>query len=974
MKTFIRFLTAGLMGMAIAVIWTGCSVKPQPQVTEIQPGTPDNIKRTEILERVKFELDTAKANLARRKCSATAGNVEAGRRILKENIPAAETLPKTRFVLDELQRVEIQNLEAWATELEKEAQEVGVAEQYRDAREKLRALLAIKEAGLSVEKRDGIELKIRQLDQAYEAQKVKEAIRMTNLEPYVVNREIDQLYREAQHLYDRGRYAEARDKVERILVSKPYEERAIRLMVQISKALQATGEVTREKVFIDMLTVQGWRWALPSTPTLDNFDSYGGFLYGSGDLVKDSTQMLGSISNAYSPGWTAGAAGRNGADASAAFSRTLNARTAAQKRVLEDLASTDEIWIIEKLTARRPGAQAPVRADLLATGKDGELIPIPLQHSSYSVKVAGILAETHVRQTYANPFAAKIEAVYVFPLPDDAAVTDFIMVIGERKIRGLIREREEAKRIYEEARSQGHVAALLTEERPNLFTQKVANIEPGKQIDIDLTYFNTAKYLDGEFELALPTVVGPRYNPAGTTDGVDAVPRGKGCKSPQAVAVEYLAPNERNGHLIDIAVELDPQVAVEKIASSSHEITIKALGGGRSRITLAARETMPNRDFILRWHPAGKPLQTAFWTGGQGDERTFAMLLLPPADEKELPRQPREMIFIVDRSGSMSGQPMAKVQEAMRNCLNGLDGNDTFQIVEFSNQASSFSPAPVPATETNVKLAIEYVSLLDGNGGTEVAAGLKCAFGIPHDPKKLRIVSIMTDGFIGNEMQILIQVKEQLGEARIFAFGVGTSVNRYLIESLAKVGHGAAAFVSLNEDSATVVGQFYRRAAYPALTDVAIDWGKLEVEDVYPKRLPDLFAGRPVLVTGRLKSAIPARAGITVCGSRGGKISRSRIPVAESAVPTPAVCHIWARHKIAQLLTDNAGENTESFRQALTEFSISHTVLCPYTAFLAVDASRITAGDAGHSVNVPVPVPAGVRYDATVLEPEQHKQ
>jgi Ca-activated chloride channel family protein len=643
------------------------------------------------------------------------------------------------------------------------------------------------------------------------------------------------------------------------------------------------------------------------------------------------------------------------------------------ERKLVGIPATDEIWIIEKPAARPAGTAPAARPDLLAAGKNGELIPIPLQHSSYEVKVAGILAETHVRQTYANPFTAKIEATYVFPLPDDAAVTDFLMIIGQRKIRGIIREREEAKQIYEEAKRQGYVAALLTEERPNIFTQKIANIEPGKQIDVEITYFNTAKYLDGEFELALPTVVGPRYNPAGTTNGIDAVPRGKGCKSPQAVAIEYLAPNERSGHMIDVTVELDPQVTLERIASSSHEIATQSLGDGRSRITLKAQEMVPNRDFILRWRPAGKPLQTAFWIGGDEKERTFALLLMPPASEKELPRQPREMIFIVDRSGSMSGRPMAKVQEAMRNCLNGLDGHDTFQIVEFSNQASSFGPEPVPATETNLKRAIDYVNRLDGNGGTEVAAGLKCAFGIPHDPKKLRIVSIMTDGYIGNEMQILTQVQEQLGDARIFAFGVGNSVNRYLIESLAKVGHGAAAFVGLNEDSGTAVGQFYRRAAYPALTEVAIEWGGLQVDEVFPKHLPDLFVGRPVLVTGRLVSAISKDTRITIAGTRGGETVRAHLPVSSATIPVPAVCHIWAKHKIAQLMIDNAGDRNQEFQKSLTEFSINHTVLCPYTAFLAVDASRITEGNAGYSVNVPVPVPDGVRYDTTVLDPGQRK-
>lgn len=629
----------------------------------------------------------------------------------------------------------------------------------------------------------------------------------------------------------------------------------------------------------------------------------------------------------------------------------------------------DEVWIVERPQARPDKPGVFPRPDLLATGKAGELVPIPLQHSSYEARVAGILAETHVRQTYANPFAAKIEATYVFPLPEDAAVTDFLVTIGERKIRGLVREREEAKRLYQEAKNQGYVAALLTEERPNLFTQKLANLEPGKQIDVEITYFNTAKLLDGEFELALPTVVGPRYNPAGSTGGIDAVPRGKGCTSPQAVAVEYLAPDERSGHLVDIAVELDPQVPLEKISSPSHAIAAQDLGGGRTRITLQAKETVPNRDFILRWRPAGQALQTAFWTGGDADERTFALLLAPPASEAELPRQPREMIFVVDRSGSMDGKPMAKVREAMRNCLNGLDVNDTFQIVEFSSNASSFGDRPVPATEGNVRKAIDYINKLNSGGGTEVEAGFKCAFAIPHDSQKLRIVSIMTDGYIGNEAEILRLVQDQLGDARIFAFGVGNSVNRYLVEELARVGYGAAAIVGLDEDSGAAIDQFYRRAAYPALTDVAIDWGGLQVTEVYPRRIPDLFVGRPVLVTGRLLAPATPGTRIALSGKRGGEPVRQTIPGPAAATPIPAVAHLWARHKIAGMLADPAAASQPEFQKALVDFSVSHAVLCPYTAFLAVDASRVTEGQAGYSVNVPVPVPDGVRYDTTVRAP-----
>ncbi|MHC4744473.1 MAG: VIT and vWA domain-containing protein, partial [Planctomycetota bacterium] len=392
--------------------------------------------------------------------------------------------------------------------------------------------------------------------------------------------------------------------------------------------------------------------------------------------------------------------------------------------------TADEIWVIAKkahYTApaddERPGCGA-----MMAVIPDEEKeIPLPLKHTDVKGQISGYIATVEVTQQFHNPYDEKIEAVYIFPLPQNAAINEFIMVIGNRKIRGIIRERKEAERIYHEARRQGHTASLLTQERPNIFTQKVANIEPGKQIDVNIKYFNTLAYVDGWYEFVFPMVVGPRFNPPCTTDGIGAVARGKRGISGQKTEIQYLKPNERSGHDISLALDIDAGVPIEEIKPSNHAITKQS--GPRNTLTvkLHDRDTIPNKDFVLRYRVAGKRIKSALAVHRDKRGGYFTLMLYPPENLSSVRRSPMEMIFVLDCSGSMRGKPIAKAKDAIRRALIKLEPNDTFQIIRFSNNASQLGPQPIPATDENIRKGLRYVEALKASGGTMMIEAIKAA-------------------------------------------------------------------------------------------------------------------------------------------------------------------------------------------------------------------------------------------------------
>jgi Ca-activated chloride channel family protein len=630
---------------------------------------------------------------------------------------------------------------------------------------------------------------------------------------------------------------------------------------------------------------------------------------------------------------------------------------------------SDELWIFTEgpRGARAPqGRDGPGCGDMVGRNAAGTVLPLPLQHTDVHASVCGYLSTVDVEQKFANPYAEKIEAVYVFPLPDDAAVRDFVMVIGERQIRGIIRKREEAKQIYQQARAQGYHAALLEQARPNVFEQAVANLEPGRAIDIRLRYFHTLAYGHDGYEFVFPMVVGPRYNPAGWNGGIGALSAGCGpAAGAQPVNVNYLPPETRPGNDLSLAVDVDAGLLIGAIASPSHAVVVERPSPTRALVRLDGGAAIPNRDFVLRFAVAGSGCRAGLMTHADGDGGYLTLMVHPPDELRTLPRQRLEMVFVVDCSGSMDGAPLMQAKAAVDMALQQLGLGDSVQVIRFGDDATLFAPAPVPATEGNVAAARRFVDALRANGGTEMLTGMRAALDGPRDPEKLRCVVFATDGFIGNEKEVFAAVRERLGSSRILGLGVGSSVNRWLIEGIARLGRGAAGFLLHDEAPGRAVAQLWQRIGHPALTDVRIDWGGATVDEVFPPRLPDLFAGRPVVVTARYHGPRPTN--VRLLGRvGGGEVAFDAVTDADHCDALAALPAVWARRKIQSLSDFAEVEGRAAAPGQVEALALTYGLMSAFTSFVAVDASGRTAGDHGTTVAVPVPMPAGVRYDTTV--------
>ena len=531
----------------------------------------------------------------------------------------------------------------------------------------------------------------------------------------------------------------------------------------------------------------------------------------------------------------------------------------------------------------------------------------------------------------------------------------------------MIKKREEAREMYEKAKQRGQVASLLEQERPNIFTQSVANIMPGDEILITIKYVENLNYDDGKYEFVFPMVVGPRYIPGqpksessggGWAEDTDKVPDASRITPP------VLKPGERSGHDIALSVSLDAGVPIQGIESKSHEVEIKRESDSRGFIKLKESDSIPNKDFILNYHVAGKRPEMAILTH-RGDSGGFFMLMIQPQAEFKLDEiTPKEMVFVVDCSGSMSGEPIAKAKQAMRRCIKNMNPNDSFQIIRFSESASQFAEKPIPNTRENRERGLSYINGMSGQGGTNMIEGIKAALDFPKDPERIRTILFMTDGYIGNETEILAAIQDKLGNARLFSFGVGSSVNRYLLNRMAEVGRGVVQYVRPDENTEEAVNNFYERISKPYLLDIEVDWKDLEVTDVYPKKIPDLFSAQPVIIHGRYQEA--GKATIQLKGKVTGKETVTKIDVrlpgkeeSNSVLGT-----LWARTRIKDLMNQMYHGEKQDLVEEVTNLALEFRLMSKYTSFVAVEERLVAEGEGPpKTVMVPVEMPEGVSYE-----------
>jgi len=614
--------------------------------------------------------------------------------------------------------------------------------------------------------------------------------------------------------------------------------------------------------------------------------------------------------------------------------------------------------------------------------------PFPLRHTDVRASVSGGTASVTVEQTFQNPYDRGIEAVYVFPLPHESAVDDLEIRIGERIVRGEIHTRQAARDIYETAKAQGRVAALLDQERPNIFTQQVANIQPGHEIIVRIHYIESLKYADGAYEMVFPTVVGPRYipgRPLGTgvtpahfdpdaRDGASGTQQGTGTspdtdRVPDAsrITPPVLPSGMRSGHDLMIDVDLEAGVPLQELTSVNHVVDVVRRGRDAARVRLRASDTVPNKDFVLRYRVAGSGPEFGVLSHRDPNAHNglgfFTLQLQPEAEVTAAEARPKEMVFVLDTSGSMSGEPIAKCKAAMRWALQHLGPDDRFQIIRFSNTASPFGPRPVANTPDNIERALAYVEQLEGMGGTEMLSGIRAALDFPADPERLRLVCFMTDGYIGNETEIFAAVRERIGNARLFSFGIGSSVNHYLLDGLAEEGRGIVDYVALDADTRSVVERFYDRIAKPYLTDISIDWGALQVQDVDPVRLPDLFAGQPLTLAGRYRQG--GRGEVVIRGKLGRRAfeRRLRVVLPERDTDRAELGTLWARRHIDGLMRQMVQGEREDVVRQVTDTALEFRLVSNYTSFVAVDNQIVSSDGRPMLVPQPVEMPQGVSYE-----------
>jgi Ca-activated chloride channel family protein len=494
---------------------------------------------------------------------------------------------------------------------------------------------------------------------------------------------------------------------------------------------------------------------------------------------------------------------------------------------------------------------------------------------------------------------------------------------------------------------------LLDQERPNVFTQSVANILPGTQVTITISYVENLRYADGSYEFVFPMVVGPRYIPGGVPNAARLAP-------------PMVGPEERSGHDISFEVALDAGLIVDNLETKTHPVDIERPSPTRAHVRLKGGPAIPNKDFVLRYDVAGKEIQDAVLAHRSEKGGFFTVVLQPPDRVGTDDVTPKELVFVLDTSGSMSGFPIEKAKETMKLALDNLYPDDTFNLITFSGDTRVLFPQPERASQRNLRQAQDFLAATAGGGGTEMMGAIKAALEPSDSQSHMRIVCFMTDGFVGNDMQIIAEVQKHQN-ARVFAFGIGSSVNRFLLDNMAAAGRGEVEYVGLNDDGSAAAERFHQRVRNPLLTDISIDWSGLPIADVYPKRIPDLFGAKPLILTGRYTA--PGSGTIKLKGKMAGSDFTREIPVTlpETMALHDVLAPLWARARIDDLMSEDymgaqLGKMRMDLKSTITQLAMEFRLMTQFTSFVAVEEITVTDGGMPRRIDVPVAVPAGVDF------------
>lgn len=583
---------------------------------------------------------------------------------------------------------------------------------------------------------------------------------------------------------------------------------------------------------------------------------------------------------------------------------------------------------------------------------DSSVDRFPLKETNVITNINGVIAETYVTQTYANEGVNPINASYVFPASSDVTVHGMTMEIGNNRVTAQIKEREEAKQEFNQAKSEGKSASLLEQQRPNVFTMDVANIMPGDTARIELHYTELIRPEEGSYEFIFPTVVGPRFaspSEAGNTDTNDWV------ESP------YLPDGETPPGKYHITVNLSTGVPITELTCKSHEINITKNGESSAKITLSnPSDYAGNRDFILKYKLTGEELKSGLVLTKGESENYFMLSLQPPKRYVPEDIPPREYIFVLDVSGSMNGYPLDTAKVLIQDLVTNLKETDKFNLILFSGASVQMSAKSLPATDKNIKKAVDLIDKQKGYGGTSLSPALLDALAIPAEESIARSIVVITDGYISGEQNVFDIINQNMNNCSFFSFGIGSSVNDYLINGIAKAGLGESFIVTDSEDAASTAQRFRTYIQTPLLTDIQVTYDGFEVYDVEPSVPGTLFAQKPIVLFGKWQGE-PVGS-IKITGKTGSQDYCEELQVADikTMEQNNAIGYMWARTRLERLMDYGYSKDDPSVKDEVTQLGLSYSIMTPYTSFIAViDTIRNPEGNADH-VDQALPLPLQV--------------
>jgi Ca-activated chloride channel family protein len=582
---------------------------------------------------------------------------------------------------------------------------------------------------------------------------------------------------------------------------------------------------------------------------------------------------------------------------------------------------------------------------------DPSVDQLPLKDTRVDISVSGVIADVKVRQIYRNEGSRPINASYVFPASTRAAVYSMRMQIGNEIIVAKIKEREQARQDFEKAKEEGKSASLLEQQRPNVFSMSLANIMPQEQVEIELRYTELLVPTENVYEVVFPTVVGPRY----------ASPENGDKKEDKFVETPYLHQGQKPTSALHISTRIFAGVPIYDLSCPSHQVNPQWQGNGVAQLNLDDSDPFQgNRDFVVRYRLAGDQIASGLLLFQGTDENFFLYMAQPPARVATEAIPPREYIFVVDVSGSMEGFPLNTSKRLLKDLIGQLHPTDLFNVVLFAGDSTVLSPQSLQANQANIASAIRLLEQQRGSGGTELLPAIKEAMSLPRQEGISRSVVLVTDGYISGEQGVFDHIRANLNRANVFAFGIGGSVNRYLIEGVAKAGMGEPFIVTEESEAQGVAAKFREYIQTPVLTDIKVRSVGFDTYDVNPMQFPDLFAQRPIILFGKWRGPVAGTIELTGKTGQGEFVSRFDVAGSQPDEGNSALRYLWARSRIAELSDYGSSDVTEQNVKEITGLGLKYNLLTRYTSFIAVREVVTNPTGSADDVKQPLPLPLHV--------------